>query len=524
MAITAPDSPARGGAGAKTCPTAAAESPPMLSLCLQLSDLSRPWIWHDGQWVSGQSWIRPFDHAVLSSSCRRGDTSILIEGRERREDGDFVTVKILRDRVSLTAGPHGTAPLYLTVRNGILHGSWSLPDLVGHTGSGQLLDRALTRMLTRRHRYSSDTLFTDIHRLTERATATAGPFAGLTIQYPLDAPHVTTPRQLRRDVDPVRAFDIVLTTLAARVSAPTDSTAIELSGGADSANVAVAVATARRDQIRSYGLLLAGEMGRHQQHRREAIVRHLDLLDTPTRATRHPPFTPTGARGSGHPHYPDGDVYHEAFDAARAWLAASGVHVVYTGFGGDEMVALRLTERVTPPPAPPLVPWLGDHARGALHHLEDNVAPASRVPPPSLMGFAARNPLFLERGLWPISPLADPVLVRFGESLPIPWRREKRLLRDRLRRVGFADDVAQPSPPESFTQLMQFGLRKHGLPIVERMLDDSILIDAGFVDHARLVAAYQHARTATELPDLLYDTIALEVGLASLTAARRNHR
>lgn len=71
---------------------------------------------------------------------------------------------------------------------------------------------------------------------------------------------------------------------------------------------------------------------------------------------------------------------------------------------------------------------------------------------------------------------------------------------------------------------MQTGLRDHGLPIVERMLDDSTLIDNGFVDRLRLSSAHQHACAAAELPDLLYDTIALEVGLASLIAVRRNHR
>lgn len=115
-----------------------------------------------------------------------------------------------------------------------------------------------------------------------------------------------------------------------------------------------------------------------------------------------------------------------------------------------------------------------------------------------------------------MSPLADPLIVRFGESLPVGWRGGKTLLRQRLRRAGLSDEVAEPAQPETFTGLMQAGLCHYGLPLLADMTAGSLLVDAGYVDRAALAAAYEHARSAAAVPSLLYDTIALEVGLRSL--------
>lgn len=115
-----------------------------------------------------------------------------------------------------------------------------------------------------------------------------------------------------------------------------------------------------------------------------------------------------------------------------------------------------------------------------------------------------------------MSPLADPLLVRFAESLQYPWRRHKRLIRERLRRAGFPPYVVRPAQPENFLALMQDGLRRFGLPRARRMLADSLLIDAGYVDRPMFAEAVRRAEGASLVPDILYDTIAMEIGLRSM--------
>ncbi|MCX9192960.1 asparagine synthase [Carbonactinospora thermoautotrophica] len=492
----------------------------MLSFRLRLTGLGRDrWRWDTDRWTSGESWIKPFAHPALERSLvhngAQGACVVVRESavvRESHAEGEFIRVELRPGRVRITAGLHGTAPVYLTAAGDLLEGSWYLPDLRHACTAGRLLDRAVVRALTRRHRYSSDTLFTGVHRLTERATATFTP-EGLRIDYPPPALHVARARRLRPGVDPVEAFDGLLADIVARYAVP--SAGVELSGGVDSANVALTVAALHRE-AGSYGLLFDGELGEQQQRRRDTLARRLGLRDVTVPAADWPPFTPGGCRASGVPHDPCGDFYLEAFQAAVDRAATLGVRVVFTGMGGDEIMALRLTERDTPLSEPGKVPWLGARARDALVEVDHNLAPVSPAPLPSLLVFAARNPTFLRSGVWPVSPLADPLLVRFGESLPVQWRRRKRLLRERLRRAGFPEEVADPPRPENFTALMQAGLRRHGLPLLERMLDDSILVDAGYVDRVALAAAHQRATAAEEVPDPLYDTIALEVGLRSL--------
>ncbi|MFF7732356.1 hypothetical protein [Streptomyces sp. NPDC007984] len=60
---------------------------------------------------------------------------------------------------------------------------------------------------------------------------------------------------------------------------------------------------------------------------------------------------------------------------------------------------------------------------------------------------------------------------------------------------------------------MESGLRAYGLPLLDDMLHDSLLVDLGYVDPDALVRARDHAAV---VPDLLCDTLALEVGLRSL--------
>jgi hypothetical protein len=59
-------------------------------------------------------------------------------------------------------------------------------------------------------------------------------------------------------------------------------------------------------------------------------------------------------------------------------------------------------------------------------------------------------------------------------------------------------------------------VRVFGLPLLEGMLDESLLVALGYVDPDGLATALEQARCAPVVPDLLCDTLALEIGLRSL--------
>lgn len=128
------------------------------------------------------------------------------------------------------------------------------------------------------------------------------------------------------------------------------------------------------------------------------------------------------------------------------------------------------------------MPWLGRRAIDALADVNAALAPMPVLPIPTLMAFAMHNPGFLRLGVWPVSPLVHPRIVRFMEQLPHEHKRGKALFRQRLRRASLPESVAAPAEPENFLMVMEAGLRNFGLPVFDDVLRESLLVDLGCVD------------------------------------------
>ncbi|MEU3771590.1 asparagine synthase-related protein, partial [Amycolatopsis keratiniphila] len=382
----------------------------MLSFRLALNAGADPaWRWDTDRWRRGDSWIHPVVHPALRhdiDDCP-GATTILVrdaatqltlpeatthkpsaDGVGGAERGDALLLRIQPGRITLTAGIGGTAPLYLAVDGDILHGSWDLPALRHLTQRSSLLDRAVTRALTRRHRYSSDTLFIGVTMLTERATATFTA-AGLNVTYPTPARHVTRARALRPGVDTTAALAHLLTDALRPWQDTGAALGLELSGGLDSGTVAIAARSTTSTPLRSFGLIVDGALGAEQHRRRVAITKQIGAKDDILRAHDHAPFCEKGVRASGAAHDPRGEFYREAFESLADRASRSGVEIMLTGNGGDEIVAPRVDELPPPPPQPLTeVSWLGPRAREAVTTIDDNLAPSAVLPTPTLMSFA----------------------------------------------------------------------------------------------------------------------------------------
>ncbi|MEU7584457.1 asparagine synthase [Streptomyces sp. NPDC041068] len=457
----------------------------------------------------------PANVSVLVTVTDDDPNCVSLTVREHKEgDTDFTSVEMRPGNVRISAGVFGTAPLYVTAVGDELHASWDLAELRPFLRTDQLEPRAVARVLTRQHRYTADTLFEGVYRLTERASAEFTS-SGLAMIYPEPAEHVLEPRTLAPGVDPLDVFDTLLFQAVDEAPAATGCVGLELSGGADSGNVAVSISAAGFDQVHSFGLLMGGTMGAQQRDRRRALVDYFGFRDTAIPAMQHPPFVSGGARALGVPHDPAGAFYQEAFDVVREQVAARGCELIFTGSGGDEINAHHSRTRAVLPPSQP-VPWLGSKATEALADVDENLAPMPVLPVPTLMACGLHNPGYLRVGVWPVNPLAHPRIVRFMEQLPHEYKRGKSLFRERLRRAGLPESVASPTEPENFLGVMESGLRSYGLPILDAMLRESLLVDLGYVDPAELARAREYAEDAPVVPDLLCDVIALETGLRTL--------
>ncbi|WP_240659816.1 asparagine synthase [Streptomyces sp. WAC 01529] len=354
----------------------------------------------------------------------------LLVREDKEDEPDYVSLHMRPGEVQLSAGLYGTAPVYLVAVEDVLYGSWDLVDLRPYLRTDRLIPRVVARTLTRQHRYTADTLFEGVYRLTERATAVFDA-AGLSLHYPEPAEHVLRPRTLRSGVDPVDMFDRLLTQVVGGAPVPTGRVGVELSGGADSANVALSVHAHGFTRVHSFGLLVGGRVGAAQRDRRLALVERCGFRDTAIPALRHPPFVPGGVRALCQPHDPAGAFYQEAFDVLREQAAARRCEVIFTGTGGDEINAHH-SRTETCLPQGPSVPWLGNRSVEALGDVDEALAPMPLLPLPSLMGFGMHNPGYLRRGIWPVSPLVHPRITRFMEQLPHEHKRRKAMFRTRL--------------------------------------------------------------------------------------------
>jgi asparagine synthase (glutamine-hydrolysing) len=522
----------------------------MLKMRLAAGELSGPWSWTGRRWRAGTSWIEPYEHPALEAAGLACSGSTLMLVRERHPGAarppamsttttdkyhaklaqalawrtDTVVIEInSAGNARITAGFSGVAPLYVAVdRDGVLHGSWDITDLCVHVDGTKLTAREVARRLAMRFRYGHDTAFDGIKRLTERSTATFD-LHGLCLAYPTAAAH-STARDLREDVDTddvVASYDRHLGTTLCRHRYEPEVTAVQLSGGVDSANVAVSLADSHPGLITPAALLLPGDGGVQQHRRRAEMIRRMGLgRDLTFDALTLPPLHPAGRLGSQGPISPYADPYDDAMGVLLGQLATHCIRYVFTGVGGDEMLARTIAERPHLPfgvdrtPAP----WLGPAVLERLDEIDDGIAPASIVNEMTLLALACAAPTMLRTGMWPVHPLADPDLITFGEWLPVDWRTGKHLHRQRLASIGLSPDAQWPTVPENFIPVMHHGLATHGLPLIRRMLaGGSPLIEDGYLNPDELAATVRRIADGhvTERDFELNDALTVDAAVRS---------
>lgn len=472
------------------------------------------WAWDGTAYHTGDraSEVTPYAHPMLESLAATDGERTLLIVRERasgrpptapsprrvtpgeydqalqaatRWPLDYVLIETTpRAPARISAGAARTTPLYLAHRDGVLHGSWDMADL--RPFAGALSPREAARLLIYRPRYSTETLFTGIRRLTERAVATFG--GDLDIRYPEPALHAA-PRELTDGADVLDAFrDAIDTALDSR---PWDeqTTVFHLTGGFDSGTIATRAATRRPNRLATAALLVVGA-GREQQVRRRKQLR-ADIpfgpSDTLVDCAAYPPLHPDCPRVRGEAISPYEEPLFHPFARLTGLLAEQGARTVVTGLGGDEMVALSPEESVAVAKANAHItdrlPWLGGRAKAALEFSEDGVAPAAVVNSITLLSLETTAPPLLRAGIWPMHPFTDPGMIRLGEQLPIHWREFKALQRRQLESLGLSADVCNPVERESFVWLVEQSLRTYGVPLMRRMLaQGSPLFDAALVD------------------------------------------
>lgn len=527
----------------------------MLSACLHATDAARSWAPTQVGWDTGLSTIRPYAHPALHAgmfvSKRR--TAVIVReriGGQPRQDGsssitkcseraldevlaqsrawplDFIELLITRHDgladVRLRCGHWGTAPVYLLIRDGVFHLSWDVTHLYQFLPSTNL-DPAFAAQYVfgLDHPYSRQTIFPGIWMLTERATALiSSPFRSIKITYPRHEERARAKR-LKRNAHVVETFREILTTSMQRwLTSKDDLLAVELSGGLDSSIVAAAAANITTRPVRSYGMIMPGAFGKYQRARRNEVVRNFGLFDSTFPCIQHPPFNPKSRRASCLAVVPWGEFYEEAVGTLLGRAASDGASLIFTGMGGDELCSHQLdesyelsngsdeenlpnglaVEEVVPLDDDGIndLPFATETLRNAYEERDGLIddAPQPLMETSSLESAAAVSNLYLNHGIWPVSPLCTPELVQFCRKLPAAWRHERIIERKVLTSFGCSSLVAYPKPEslENFDPVMDFAMREASSSVINRLFRDSRLAEQGLVDRDRLIATYKQYR------------------------------
>jgi len=485
----------------------------MLSMRMATLLRDTSWEWSNGRWHSGPFWIAPYDHPALEIWSIHDHRRVAFQVRERLPGQDTHApgsprpvnkraydqaladartwaaahhlIEITEQGITVTTGPSSPAPVYFTVRQTALHAHWDITQLRDVMPHQSLDPIEIARLLALTGHYSTHTAWQAVHLLTERATIAFND-GELTVHMPEGARH-DQERELAANAPVLDAYEQLLDAVLADRQYLPERTAIELSGGMDSSNVAMSLASRHGPTLCSGALIQEGEAGAQQQRRRQEMMDYGGFKDTALRAADFLPLDPrTSALGPLGPHE---EIYIAGQSALLAEWKADGILWAATGVGGDEMLSLP------PKPHPPLTasdvpPWLTPLTSEALREQGAGIPPAPPISDSTLRAMTCGAPMYLRAGLWPLYPLADPTMWRFGQWLPAEWRQGKRLAHERLARLGFSDEVVHPPLRENFHAVLQQALARFGTASIREILaSGSPLLEGGYIDAAELRAA-----------------------------------
>jgi asparagine synthase (glutamine-hydrolysing) len=421
--------------------------------------------------------------------------------------------------VRLVSGEAGRAPVYVHGSSKGLIVDWRAEKVAALAQTSFDIETAAHFLMGSRP-YGRRTLFQGVAMLTERATALWDGVA-VTIHYPSPAPALI-PCSLRANADVVEAYrETIGSLLRQRLDR---SSATQLSGGADSAAVAICAHDIVGPGLRSYGLIVPGSRGAEQRRRRNDLISCLGLVDRSVRAVLHPPLARFGSVACDTRARATGEIYAEAFGALFDRAVADGVRSMLTGIGGDELFMPHYVERgqegvpetaevlTIDSPTPAYIPErVREMFTTTLRRFD--WAPRSVIPFSGLLGQASQAPLFLERGIWPLAPFCTREALQLCRRLPWTWRRDKLPHRRLIELVGCRPDTAWPRRSESFIELFIHAVLRTAQPLLNELFRAPQIADLGLVEPKFLREEYARACASQKMApyDRFYEIAVLEL-------------
>ncbi|QOZ23751.1 asparagine synthase-related protein [Bradyrhizobium sp. CCBAU 51753] len=472
----------------------------------------------------GESYIRPFQHKSLESALVKNSEQWFFVIRERQRVGDefgthsiatanaaadqlrqhyqqcmhwpldFVVIEAARrgPRLRVRAGHIGSLPIYFHVeeRTRTVTLSW---DFVDFLSSSRAIDaEILAHHLSMRTFYSARQPCMGINLLTAGATLYVER-AETSFEYGSLNPF-TDELSGREQSNGLLEFANTLQEVV--LSRPTGicASAAELSGGMDSASVAIAVGKSV-ETLTCGGILLGDGNSPRQSDRRARVLSALNCRDHALEMHAHMPAIDLNLDAERRLPLTS-EYYLEAFEALWDRFRADGCEIVWSGIGGDELCACSTIEEAPSRSSSSrhleiavelAEGLLTKRALDAAHSSFLFSAPLSATVSTFLLASLCHARPLAKRGLWPVRPLGDPRLIDTAAKLPLALRAGKEIFRSYLRN-RLACDVFPPGyVKETFALVLPKAIAARA-DTISSQLSACALADFGLVSRKSVMA------------------------------------
>lgn len=339
-------------------------------------------------------------------------------------------------RIRLLSGSNGTCPIYVSGEGPKLTGSWDVL-MLARDRSNKCFDQQFLIHAAYRAVYSTRTPYHGVAMMPPWSVinwdggtpSLTGPEPDLDFDGPIDV------HKARALSDFSSLLDDVWKTRALVPAA----TAIELSGGYDSAAVALSFARSVGHGARHLSILMPNASLSASQEKRISTV--VSACRANSRILSMRDYLPSYANLARFQSlYYQSESYYAAFHKLWAGARQAGADTVISGHGGDELFPTfqgekfetdRLRHAVGPDPSFVEGQFLNCLTKPARELAEAPLWGAAGVAPSrtsALSAMARHTPLVMQEGVWPLYPLCNVALVRFCHALPFELRFEKALL------------------------------------------------------------------------------------------------
>ncbi len=334
--------------------------------------------------------------------------------------------------------------------------------------------------------YSPRTMVRGLYRATAGATLI---MEGGAVR--VDLPEAVEPEGPQHIAEACVAEDLLFDAIKGLLHARpllVDRTAVEISGGMDSALAGLALADVLGPGVLSTGAQFRGAMGAAQRERRRLLCELGGFDDLVLPADRFAPFCAGSRRRIRFGVWPGDENYPEIFEAIFAALAQAGIDTLVSGFGGDELYPAYVGEEAAAQPRERRrQPFLTDKG-WRLAGEGAQAYPPGPLQETCWQAAAGRSQRLLRYGIWPVYPYHSPELARFVGRLPWEYRRDRALLRRALTARTGSSVFQHAYVKESFHDVAARGMAENKAYLVETVRQSALAND-DLIDRDRAIAA-----------------------------------